>query len=62
LNSSATVLLEDIVRGLAGKRPSQKMATLIARVTVTLLGIAALGTLFLVERLSGILSVRIFCF
>lgn len=58
LNSSATVVLEDIVRGLIGKNPSQKCSTLIARGTAAILGLASLGALFLVERLSGVLSVK----
>lgn len=57
LNSSATVVLEDIVKGLIGKHPNSKYSTLIARGTATILGLASLGALFLVERLSGVLSV-----
>ncbi|XP_077286414.1 sodium/solute co-transporter-like 5A11 isoform X2 [Arctopsyche grandis] len=57
LNSSATVVLEDIIRGLFGRRPNSKYATLIARGTAAILGVSSLGALFLIERLSGVLSV-----
>lgn len=62
LNSSATVVLEDIIRGLFGRRPNSKYATLIARGTAAILGVSSLGALFLIERLSGVLSVSFFLF
>uniref|UniRef100_A0A2M4A5Z1 Putative sodium-coupled monocarboxylate transporter 1 n=1 Tax=Anopheles triannulatus TaxID=58253 RepID=A0A2M4A5Z1_9DIPT len=57
LNSTSAVLLEDILKGLFRVNPSPFVANLFVRGSVIVLGLAAMGCLFIIERLGGILSV-----
>lgn len=59
LNSSATVVLEDIFKGLARRRPGPRTAALVAKLTAAILGFVSLGALFVVDRLGGVLSVSV---
>lgn len=57
LNSTAGVLLEDILKGTFKCSPSEKVAGIFVKTSIFFLGAMALGLVFLVERLGGILSV-----
>ncbi|XP_058452646.1 sodium-coupled monocarboxylate transporter 1 isoform X2 [Malaya genurostris] len=57
LNSTSAVLLEDILKGLFRVNPTPFVANLFVRGSVVVLGLAAMGCLFIIERLGGILSV-----
>lgn len=57
LNSTSAVLLEDILKGLFRVNPSPRVANIFVRSCVVVLGLAAMGCLFIIEKLGGILSV-----
>ncbi|CRL01594.1 CLUMA_CG014432, isoform A [Clunio marinus] len=57
LNSTAAVLLEDILKGCFRVRPSEKAAAIFVKGSILVLGAAALGFIFVVEKLGGILGV-----
>ncbi|XP_058177399.1 sodium-coupled monocarboxylate transporter 1 [Anopheles ziemanni] len=57
LNSTSAVLLEDILKGLFRVNPTPFVANIFVRGSVIVLGLAAMGCLFIIERLGGILSV-----
>ncbi|XP_053690514.1 sodium-coupled monocarboxylate transporter 1-like isoform X2 [Sabethes cyaneus] len=57
LNSTSAVLLEDILKGLFRVNPSPFVANIFVRGSVVVLGLAAMGCLFVIEKLGGILSV-----
>ncbi|XP_052893603.1 sodium-coupled monocarboxylate transporter 1-like [Anopheles moucheti] len=57
LNSTSAVLLEDILKGLFRINPSPFVANVFVRGSVVVLGLAAMGCLFIIEKLGGILSV-----
>uniref|UniRef100_A0A182TME0 Sodium-coupled monocarboxylate transporter 1 n=1 Tax=Anopheles melas TaxID=34690 RepID=A0A182TME0_9DIPT len=57
LNSTSAVLLEDILKGLFRVNPSPFVANVFVRGSVVVLGLAAMGCLFIIEKLGGILSV-----
>lgn len=57
LNSTAAVLLEDILKGCFKRKPSEKVAALFVKGSILFLGAATMGFLFIVEKLGGILSV-----
>ncbi|XP_062548311.1 sodium-coupled monocarboxylate transporter 1 [Armigeres subalbatus] len=57
LNSTSAVLLEDILKGMFRAKPSPRVANIFVRCSVVVLGVAAMGCLFIIEKLGGILSV-----
>lgn len=57
LNSTAAVLLEDILKGCFKRKPSERVASLFVKGSILFLGAATMGFLFIVEKLGGILSV-----
>ncbi|XP_068989526.1 sodium-coupled monocarboxylate transporter 1 isoform X1 [Neodiprion pinetum] len=57
INSTSVVLLEDFVKGCFRQKPSDRCSTIFAKSVAILLGITALGFIFLVERLGGVLAV-----
>jgi Na+/proline symporter len=57
LNSTAAVLLEDILKGCFKFNPSEKVATIFVKSCVFILGAFSLGLLFVVEKLGGVLGV-----
>ncbi|XP_038110244.1 sodium-coupled monocarboxylate transporter 1 isoform X2 [Culex quinquefasciatus] len=57
LNSTSAVLLEDILKGMFRVNPSPRVANIFVRSSVVVLGLAAMGCLFIIEKLGGILSV-----
>lgn len=57
LNSTAAVLLEDILKGCFKCKPNEKTAAIFVKSSILVLGAAAMGFLFIVERLGGILGV-----
>lgn len=57
LNSTAAVLLEDILKGCFKCKPSEKTAAIFVKGSILVLGAAAMGFLFIVEKLGGILGV-----
>uniref|UniRef100_A0A182LWM8 Sodium-coupled monocarboxylate transporter 1 n=1 Tax=Anopheles culicifacies TaxID=139723 RepID=A0A182LWM8_9DIPT len=57
LNSTSAVLLEDILKGLFRVNPTPFVANVFVRGSVVVLGLAAMGCLFIIEKLGGILSV-----
>lgn len=57
LNSTAAVLLEDILKGCLKIRPSEKAAAIFVKLSILFLGGITMGFLFIVEKLGGILSV-----
>ncbi|OAD54694.1 Sodium-coupled monocarboxylate transporter 1, partial [Eufriesea mexicana] len=56
-NSTAVVLLEDFVKGCFGMKPSNRCSTIFVKCVVVLLGFIAVGLLFLVEKLGGVLVI-----
>ncbi|XP_070495286.1 sodium-coupled monocarboxylate transporter 2 [Chironomus tepperi] len=57
LNSTAAVLLEDILKGCLKMRPSEKAAAIFVKLSILILGGITMGFLFIVEKLGGILGV-----
>lgn len=57
LNSTSLVILEDIVRGCFKMQPSERASTILVKSTVIVLGFVALSLVFVLEQLSGILSI-----
>ncbi|EDX04189.1 GD22434 [Drosophila simulans] len=57
LNSTSLVILEDIVRGCFKMQPSERASTILVKSTVIVLGLVALSLVFVLEQLSGILSI-----
>lgn len=57
LNSTASVVLEDIIRGAANCRPSEKQASFIVKGTIGVLGLLSMMLVPVVERLGGVLAV-----
>jgi solute carrier family 5 (sodium-coupled monocarboxylate transporter), member 8/12 len=57
LNSTAAVLLEDILKGCFKCRPTEKTAAIFVKTSILVLGLAAMGFLFIVEKLGGVLGV-----
>ncbi|XP_052892482.1 sodium-coupled monocarboxylate transporter 1-like [Anopheles moucheti] len=57
LNTTSGVLLEDILKGLFRVTPSSFVANVVVRGSVVVLGLAAMGCLFIVDKLDGILIV-----
>lgn len=57
LNSTAAVLLEDILKGCFKRKPTEKMAAIFVKSSILVLGAAAMGFLFIVEKLGGVLGV-----
>lgn len=58
LNSTAAVVLQDLVRGACGVRClTDRQQTWLVKTCALLLGLAALGGLWVVERLGGVLAV-----
>ncbi|KAG7208083.1 hypothetical protein KM043_009658 [Ampulex compressa] len=56
-NSTSVVLLEDFVKGCFGMKPTDRCSTIFVKLVVVLLGFLALGFMFLIEKLGGILAV-----
>ena len=59
-NSTAVVVLEDFVKGCCGMKPTDRCSSIFVKCVIVLLGSIALGLLFLVEKLGGVLAVNIF--
>lgn len=57
LNSTAGVILEDLVRGAAKLKPSEKHANLILKGSIGVLGLLAIVLVLVVEHLGGVLKV-----
>lgn len=57
LNSTAGVLLEDILKGCFKRQPSERVAAIFVKSCILLLGAASMGFLFIVEKLGGVLGV-----
>lgn len=57
LNSTAGVLLEDILKGCFKVNPSERFAAIFVKSSIFVLGIVALAFIFVIERLGGILGV-----
>lgn len=57
LNSTAGVLLEDILRGTFKLNPSERVAGIFVKSSIFFLGAVAMSLVFVVEKLGGILSV-----
>lgn len=57
LNSTAGVLLEDIMKSTFKFNPSEKVAGIFVKSCIFFLGVTAMGLVFVVEKLGGILSV-----
>lgn len=57
LNSTAAVLLEDILKGCFKRKPSERVAAIFVKSSILFLGAATMGFLFIVEKLGGILGV-----
>lgn len=56
MNSTATVILQDVVRGLFGLKPGDRTATAFAKLSTLGLGLLALASLLWVEKLGGVLA------
>ncbi|XP_033191923.1 sodium-coupled monocarboxylate transporter 1 [Bombus vancouverensis nearcticus] len=57
LNSTAVVVLEDFVKGCFGLKLTDRCSHIFVKCLVVLLGCIALGLLFLVEKLGGVLAI-----
>lgn len=57
LNSTAAVLLEDILKGCFKCRPSERAAAIFVKMSILVLGSIAMGFLFIVDKLGGVLGV-----
>ncbi len=57
LNSTAAVLLEDILKGCLKRKPSEKFANIFVKSSIAILGVITMGLLYVVEKLGGVLSV-----
>lgn len=57
LNSTAGVLLEDILRGTFKLNPNERVAGIFVKTSIFFLGVIAMALVFVVEKLGGILSV-----
>lgn len=57
LNSTAAVLLEDIVKGAFKLQLSERSAAIFVKVSILVLGAIAMGFLFVVDKMGGILGV-----
>lgn len=57
LNSTAAVLLEDILKGCFKCHPSEKTSAIFVKTSILFLGTIAMGFLFIVEKLGGVLGV-----
>lgn len=57
LNSTAAVLLEDILKGCFKYQPSERAAAIFVKTSILVLGSIAMGFLFIVDKLGGILGV-----
>ena len=53
-NSTAAVILEDIVKGCFNLRPSPKVSTIIVKGSILVLGVLSMCLLVVVEKLNGI--------
>lgn len=56
MNSTATVILQDVIRGLFGLKPSDRTAIVFAKLCTLGLGLLALASLLWVEKLGGVLA------
>ncbi|XP_037709460.1 sodium-coupled monocarboxylate transporter 2-like [Drosophila subpulchrella] len=59
LNSTSLVILQDIVRGCFKMQPGERASTIVVKSSVVILGIVSFAMVFLLEKVSGILSVSI---
>jgi len=59
LNSTSLVILQDIVRGCFKMQPGERASTILVKSSVVILGIVSFAMVFLLEKVSGILSVSI---
>lgn len=57
LNSTSAVLYEDILKGVFKINPSEKNASIFVKGSILILGALAMGCVFVVEKLGGILGV-----
>ncbi|EDW75843.2 uncharacterized protein Dwil_GK14981 [Drosophila willistoni] len=57
LNSTSLVILEDIVRGCFKLQLSERASTIVVKSSIIVLGMVALSLVFVLEQLSGILSI-----
>lgn len=57
LNSTALVVLEDIVKGCFRFQLSEKSSSIVVKTCIVVLGCIAVSLVFVLEKLSGILSV-----
>ncbi|KAK9737967.1 Sodium:solute symporter family [Popillia japonica] len=56
LNSTSMVILEDFVKGCMRMNPREKKATMFVKIVSLILGIVALGFVYIVERMGGVLA------
>jgi len=56
-NSTSLVVLQDIVRGCLKMKPGEKASAIIVKSSIVIMGLIAFGSLFIVEKVSGILSI-----
>ncbi|XP_011304939.1 sodium-coupled monocarboxylate transporter 2-like [Fopius arisanus] len=57
LNSTSVVLLEDFVKGCFQLKPNDRCSTIFVKAVVVCLGFFAMGFLFIVEKMGGVLAV-----
>ncbi|CAK9831669.1 Sodium-coupled monocarboxylate transporter 1 [Anthophora retusa] len=56
-NSTSVVLLEDFVKGVFDMKLSDRNSTIFVKIVVVILGSIAMGLIFLVEKLGGVLVI-----
>ncbi|XP_052852917.1 sodium-coupled monocarboxylate transporter 1-like [Drosophila gunungcola] len=56
-NSTSLVILEDIVRGCFKMQPGERASAILVKSSVVILGVITFALLFILEKVSGILSI-----
>ncbi|XP_016967485.1 sodium-coupled monocarboxylate transporter 1 [Drosophila biarmipes] len=57
LNSTSLVILQDIVRGCFKRQPGERASAIIVKSSIIIMGLVAIGSMFIVDKVSGILSI-----
>ncbi|XP_043642649.1 sodium-coupled monocarboxylate transporter 1 isoform X1 [Drosophila teissieri] len=56
-NSTSLVILQDIVRGCFKMQPGERTSTIIVKSTIVIMGVVIFGSVILLEKVNGILSI-----
>nr|XP_044251077.1 sodium-coupled monocarboxylate transporter 1-like [Drosophila takahashii] len=59
LNSTSLVILQDIIRGCFKMQPGEKASAIFVKSSIVILGVIAFALVFILEKVSGVLSICI---